>query len=42
MQLLWSKARWIPPRACAWPPTQRRRSLMAFSTLVARRAGVCR
>jgi hypothetical protein len=22
MQQPWSKARWIPPRACAWPPTQ--------------------
>jgi hypothetical protein len=26
MQQLWSKARWTPPRACAWPLTQRRRS----------------
>jgi hypothetical protein len=26
MQQPWSKARWIPPWACAWPPTQRRRS----------------
>jgi hypothetical protein len=22
MQSPWGKARWIPPRACAWPPTQ--------------------
>jgi hypothetical protein len=42
MQQPWSKARWIPPRACAWLPTQRRRSWMAFSTLVAKRAGACR
>jgi hypothetical protein len=26
MQQLWSKARWTPPRACAWPLTQRRRN----------------
>jgi hypothetical protein len=42
MQSLWGRARRIPPRACAWPPMQRGRSLMAFSTLVARRAGACR
>jgi hypothetical protein len=42
MQLPWGKARRIPPRACAWPPTKRRRSLMAFPTLVVRHAGACR
>jgi hypothetical protein len=42
MQLLWGRARWTPPRACARPPTQRGRSLMAFSALVAKRAGACR
>jgi hypothetical protein len=42
MQQPWSKARWISPRACAWLPTQRRRSWMAFSTLVAKHAGACR
>jgi hypothetical protein len=42
MQLPWGKARRIPPKACAWPPTKRRRSLMAFSTLVVKRAGACR
>jgi hypothetical protein len=42
MQSPWGKVRRIPPRACAWPPTQRRRILMAFSTLVARHAGACR
>jgi hypothetical protein len=42
MQSPWGKARWIPPRVCARPLMQRRRSLMAFSTLVVRRAGACR
>jgi hypothetical protein len=42
MQSLWGRARRIPPKACVWPPTQRRRSLMAFSMLVAKRAGACR
>jgi hypothetical protein len=42
MQSLWGRAMRIPPKACAWPPTQRRRSLMAFSTLVAKHAGACR
>jgi hypothetical protein len=42
MQSLWGRARWTPLRACAWPPTQRGRSLMAFSVLVAKRAGACR
>jgi hypothetical protein len=42
MQSPWGKARWIPPRAYTWPPTQRGGSLMAFSTLVARHAEACR
>jgi hypothetical protein len=42
MQRPWIKAKRIPPQACAWPLTQRRRSLMAFSTLDVKRAGVCR
>jgi hypothetical protein len=42
MQSPWGKARLIPPRACARPPTQRRGSLRAFSTLVAKRAEACR
>jgi hypothetical protein len=42
MQLPWGKARRIPPRACASLPTKQRKSLMAFLTLVVRRAGACR
>jgi hypothetical protein len=42
MQSPWDKVRWIPLRACAWPPTQRGGSLMAFSMLVARCAGAYR
>jgi hypothetical protein len=42
MQSLWGRGRWTPLKACAWLRTQRGRSLMAFSALVAKRAGAYR
>jgi hypothetical protein len=42
MQSLWGRGRWTPLKACTWLPTQRGRSWMAFSALVAKRAGACR